>query len=186
MGGFISTLKALFSTIADRDRRIIMVGLDAAGKSTILYKINLGEVLTTIPTIGFNVETVQYKSLNMQIWDVGGQHKLRPLWRHYYQNTDAMIYVVDSADRERVEESKEELVHALADDALRGIPLLVFANKNDLPNAQSSKEVAKSLGLDTLRGRKWQVQSSCSITGEGLYEGMDWLSAQLKERKATA
>ena len=77
--------------------RIVLVGLDNAGKTTILYKLKLGEVVTTIPTIGFNVESVVYKNISMTVWDVGGQTKIRPLWQHYYENTDAVIYAVDSA-----------------------------------------------------------------------------------------
>ena len=80
---------------------MLMVGLDAAGKTTILYKMKLGEIVTTIPTIGFNVETVEYKNIKFTMWDVGGQDKLRPLWRHYFQNTNGVIFVVDSNDRDR-------------------------------------------------------------------------------------
>ena len=79
------------------------VGLDAAGKTTILYKLKLGEIVTTIPTIGFNVETVEYKNISFTVWDVGGQDKIRPLWRHYFQNTQGLIFVVDSNDRERID-----------------------------------------------------------------------------------
>jgi ADP-ribosylation factor family len=87
-----------------KESRILMVGLDAAGKTTILYKLKLGEVVTTIPTIGFNVETVEYKNISFTVWDVGGQDKIRPLWRHYYQNTQGIIFVVDSNDRDRIPE----------------------------------------------------------------------------------
>merc|ERR1712154_71057 len=87
------------------EMRILMVGLDAAGKTTILYKLKLGEVVTTIPTIGFNVETVEYRNLSFTVWDIGGQDKIRPLWRYYYQGTHALIYVVDSNDRERIDDS---------------------------------------------------------------------------------
>merc|ERR1712039_981272 len=95
--------------LGKQDMRILMVGLDAAGKTTILYKLKLGEVVTTIPTIGFNVETVEYKNISFTVWDVGGQDKIRPLWRHYYQNTQGLIFVVDSNDRERITEAQEEL-----------------------------------------------------------------------------
>lgn len=88
---------------------IISVGLDAAGKTTILYKLKLGEIVTTIPTIGFNVETVEYKNICFTVWDVGGQDKIRPLWRHYFQNTQGLIFVVDSNDRERIGEAEKEL-----------------------------------------------------------------------------
>ena len=99
--------------------RFLMVGLDAAGKTTILYKLKLGEVITTIPTIGFNVETVAYKNISFTVWDVGGKDKIRPLWRHYYQNTQAMIFVVDSNDRDRVDESREELARMVRPYSVR-------------------------------------------------------------------
>lgn len=88
---------------------IVLVGLDAAGKTTILYKLKLGEIVTTIPTIGFNVETVEYKNICFTVWDVGGQDKIRLLWRHYFQNTQGLIFVVDSNDRERIGEAQKEL-----------------------------------------------------------------------------
>merc|ERR1712131_371995 len=112
-----------------KEMRILMVGLDAAGKTTILYKLKLGEIVTTIPTIGFNVETVEYKNISFTVWDVGGQDKIRPLWRHYYQNTQGLIFVVDSNDRERIGEAREELMRMLNEDELRDAVLLVFANK---------------------------------------------------------
>jgi len=170
-----------------REMRILMVGLDAAGKTTILYKLKLGEVVTTIPTIGFNVETVEYKNISFTVWDVGGQDKIRPLWRHYYQNTQGIIFVVDSNDRDRLDESnghehsaKEELHHMLAEDELRDAVLLVLANKQDLPNAMSVNEVTSRLGLNQIRNRQWYIQATCATTGDGLYEGLDWLSDTLK------
>jgi len=167
-----------------------MVGLDAAGKTTILYKLKLGEVVTTIPTIGFNVETVDYKNINFTVWDVGGQDKIRPLWRHYYQNTQGIIFVVDSNDRERIDETsgteknsaREELHRMLSEDDLRDAVLLVFANKQDLPNALSVNEVTDRLGLNSVRNRQWYVQACCATTGDGLYEGLDWLSDTLAKR----
>ena len=160
-----------------------MVGLDAAGKTTILYKLKLGEIVTTIPTIGFNVETVEYKNINFTVWDVGGQDKIRPLWRHYFQNTQGLIFVVDSNDRERVGEAAEELSKMLNEDELRDAILLVFANKQDLPNAMSVAEVTEKLGLNQLRSRKWYIQSTCATSGDGLYEGLDWLSNTLAHKK---
>jgi ADP-ribosylation factor protein 1 len=166
-----------------KDVRILMVGLDAAGKTTILYKMKLGEIVTTIPTIGFNVETVEYKNIAFTVWDVGGQDKLRPLWRHYFQNTNGLIFVVDSNDRERVAAARDELHKMLAEDELRDAVLLVFANKQDLPNAMSTAEMTDKLGLHSLRQRNWFIQGTCATSGEGLYEGLDWLSANVKESK---
>jgi len=174
------------------EMRILMVGLDAAGKTTILYKLKLGEVVTTIPTIGFNVETVEYKNISFTVWDVGGQDKIRPLWRHYYQNTQGVIFVVDSNDRDRIDDSKdyehsakEELNRMLAEDELRDAVLLVFANKQDLPNAMKVQEVTERLGLNKLRNRQWYIQGTSAPTGDGLYEGLDWLSATLSKKAAS-
>ncbi|KAA3482989.1 ADP-ribosylation factor 2 [Gossypium australe] len=133
----------LFSRLfAKKEMRILMVGLDAAGKTTILYKLKLGEIVTTIPTIGFNVETVEYKNISFTVWDVGGQDK----------------------------------------DELRDAVLLVFANKQDLPNAMNAAEITDKLGLHSLRQRHWYIQSTCATSGEGLYEGLDWLSNNIANK----
>merc|ERR1719284_2318406 len=154
--------------VSNQESRILMVGLDAAGKTTILYKLKLGEVVTTIPTIGFNVETVEYKNINFTVWDVGGQDKIRKLWRYYYQNTQGLIFVVDSNDRDRIEDAREELFKMLQDDEMRDAVLLVFANKQDLPNSLSAAEVQQKLGLHNMRNRQWYIQSACATTGDGL------------------
>ncbi|CAN4087525.1 unnamed protein product [Withania somnifera] len=155
------TFTKLFSRLfAKKEMRILMVGLDAAGKTTILYKLKLGEIVTTIPTIGFNVETVEYKNISFTVWDVGGQDKIRPLWRHYFQNTRGLIFV----------------------DELRDAVLLVFANKQDLPNAMNAAEITDKLGLHSLRQRHWYIQSTCATSGEGLYEGLDWLSNNIANK----
>ncbi|XP_006833596.1 PREDICTED: ADP-ribosylation factor 2-like isoform X2 [Chrysochloris asiatica] len=158
---FEKLFKSLFGK---KEMRILMVGLDAAGKTTILYKLKLGEIVTTIPTIGFNVETVEYKNISFTVWDVGGQDKIRPLWRHYFQNTQGLIFVVDSNDRERVNEAREELTRMLAEDELRDA-------------------ITDKLGLHSLRQRNWYIQATCATSGDGLYEGLDWLSNQLKNQK---
>lgn len=109
-GGMISYFRGLLGT---REMRILILGLDGAGKTTILYRLQVGEVVTTIPTIGFNVEQVTYKNLKFQVWDLGGQTSIRPYWRCYYSNADAVIYVVDSVDRDRIGISKDELLYML-------------------------------------------------------------------------
>lgn len=114
--------------------------------------------------------------------DVGGQDKIRPLWRHYYQNTQGIIYVVDSNDRERIDEAALELQKVLREDELRDSVLLVLANKQDLPNAMSVAEVTDKLGLHSLRSRQWYIQATCATSGDGLYEGLDWLSTALKNK----
>ena len=117
MGNFLSHL--LDRLFASTPARVILIGLDNAGKTTILYKLKLNEVVTTIPTIGFNVDEVTVKNLTMTVWDVGGQTKIRPLWQYYFENNDAVIYAVDSSDQQRLEEAREELFSVLGDDRLR-------------------------------------------------------------------
>uniref|UniRef100_UPI00398EA478 ADP-ribosylation factor 4-like n=1 Tax=Pristiophorus japonicus TaxID=55135 RepID=UPI00398EA478 len=171
-----SMLERLFGR---KERRILMVGLDAAGKTTILYKLKLGEIVTTIPTIGFNVETVDYKNVCFTVWDVGGQDKIRPLWRHYFQNTQGLIFVVDSNDRERVPEALNELQKMLQENELRNAVLLVYANKQDLPNAMKVSELTEKLELNRLTGKVWCIEGTCAIQGDGLYKGLDWLCNEL-------
>eukprot|EP01115_Flamella_aegyptia_P003805 TRINITY_DN17118_c0_g1_i2.p1 TRINITY_DN17118_c0_g1~~TRINITY_DN17118_c0_g1_i2.p1 ORF type:complete len:196 (-),score=41.87 TRINITY_DN17118_c0_g1_i2:12-554(-) len=176
-GGFSSLIKSLKGK--GKEHRIVMLGLDSAGKTTILYKQKLGEVVQTTPTIGFNVETVQRKNITFSVWDVGGQDQIRGLWRHYFLNTRAIIFVVDSNDTTRLKEAKDELWKVLESPELANALLLVFANKQDLPNAMSVSEITDNLGLHSLGSRKWYIQATCATTGDGLYEGLDWLSSAL-------
>ncbi|XP_036415975.1 ADP-ribosylation factor 4-like [Colossoma macropomum] len=162
--------------------RLLIVGLDAAGKTTILYKLKLGEVVTTIPTLGFNVESVEYNNISFTVWDVGGQGQIRRLWKHYYQNTKGLIFVVDSSDRERIEEASSELQTLLQEDELKDAVVLVLANKQDLPKAMPIDEMTERLGLRTMTERTWYVQSTCAVSGAGLYEGLDWLCDQISKR----
>ncbi|AQK54529.1 ADP-ribosylation factor [Zea mays] len=159
------------------EMRVVMLGLDAAGKTTILYKLQIGEVLSTVPTIGFNVEKVQYKNVMFTVWDVGGQEKLRPLWRHYFNNTDGLIYVVDSLDRERIGKAKAEF-QAIIND-----PFML--NSVILKGAMTPMEVCEGLGLYDLKNRTWHIQGSCALKGDGLYEGLDWMASTLKELQAS-
>lgn len=156
-----------------------MLGLDAAGKTTILYKLKLGEVTTTIPTIGFNVEQVRFEGksiVEFTAWDVGGRDKIRSLWRHYYQYGNCAVFVVDSNDTDRIEEAKDQLHQFISEDMVRDWPLLVFANKQDLPNAIGGVELAEKLGLLSLRNRQWYLQDCNALDGSGLTEGLDWIS----------
>lgn len=185
MGLFLAKLADVFEGFKSDPSRILMLGLDAAGKTTILYKIKLNEAVTTIPTIGFNVETVTpKKGVTFTVWDVGGQFKIRQLWQHYYQNSHGLIFVVDSSDRERLQEARKELETVLSSPAMDGVPVVVFANKQDLPGAVSSSELAEELHLHKMTGRRWFIQATCAQTGEGLYEGIDELARYVKEFKA--
>jgi ADP-ribosylation factor-like protein 1 len=178
----------MFSSLLNRlwgskEVRILILGLDGAGKTTILYRLQIGEVVTTIPTIGFNVETVNYKNIKFQVWDLGGQTSIRPYWRCYYTNTDAIIYVVDSVDKDRIATSKEELLAMLDEEELKDAALLVFANKQDMEGAMSVMDVSNALGLSLLKERTWTIFKCSAVTGEGLTEGMDWLVNTIEGKK---
>ncbi|KAI8377976.1 ADP-ribosylation factor family-domain-containing protein [Radiomyces spectabilis] len=179
---------ALFSRIlgrlwGEKEVRILILGLDGAGKTTILYRLQIGEVISTIPTIGFNVETVTYKNIKFQVWDLGGQTSIRPYWRCYYSNTDAVIYVVDSVDKDRMQTSKEELHAMLEEEELKDAALLVFANKQDMEGALSEVEVADALGLSTFKNRQYAIKKTSALKGEGLTDGLDWLVNIIQEKK---
>ncbi|KAI6661897.1 hypothetical protein LOD99_9668 [Oopsacas minuta] len=164
--------------------RVLMLGLDAAGKTTILYKYKLSEQVTTVPTIGFNVETVSpVKNVSFTVWDIGGQATIRQLWRYYYQGTDGLIFIVDSTDRERFASAKEELLSILDDQDMHSVPVVVFANKQDLPGAEEPSKLATELGLDSLRGHDWYIQGTSANSGQGLYEGMEQLVRLIKENR---
>lgn len=152
-----------------------MVGLDNAGKTTVLYRLKLGEVITTIPTIGFNLETVEYRNISFTVWDVGGQQRIRTLWKYYFRDTQAVIFVVDSADKDRIQEARYELRTLIDDPDLRDAVVLVLANKQDMPYAMSADEVSSTLEMNTVKDKEWYVQPSNAITGEGLVEGLEWL-----------
>ena len=180
--GFIFS-KLWTKLLGKKNVRILMVGLDAAGKTTVLYQLKMGETVKTIPTIGFNVETLDYKGLNFTVWDVGGQDKIRVLWKHYYQNTDGLIFVVDSNDQDRIEDAAEELKKMLAEEELKDCAVLVMANKQDLNGALAPGEVTKRLGMGDLKGRTWLVQGTSATTGQGLKEGLDWMASVLLKKK---
>ncbi|KAK8809514.1 hypothetical protein WA158_000457 [Blastocystis sp. Blastoise] len=170
----------LFSSFApNKEVRILVLGLDNAGKTTILYRVQLNEAVSTVPTIGFNVETIKYKNLTFQVWDLGGQTSIRPYWRCYFPDTDAIIYVVDSADFDRLSIAHSELDVILNEDELHGVPLLVFANKQDIPGALRGDQISEGLGLTEIRDRKWTIFESDAKNGKGLTEGFDWLANEL-------
>jgi small GTP-binding protein len=166
-----------------KDVRMVMVGLDAVGKTTIMYKMKLGDTVKTIPTIGFNVEQIEYKKLSITLWDIGGQDKIRDLWKHYYENSEAIIYVVDSSDTSRIELATEELFKMLDSEELKDAPLLIYANKQDLPGALSPSELTEKMNLRSIKKREWLVQGASARDGTGLTSGLDWMASTLLKRK---
>uniref|UniRef100_A0A8C3QX88 ADP-ribosylation factor-like protein 3 n=1 Tax=Cyanoderma ruficeps TaxID=181631 RepID=A0A8C3QX88_9PASS len=165
--GLLSILRKLKST-PDQEVRILLLGLDNAGKTTLLKQLASEDISHITPTQGFNIKSVQSQGFKLNVWDIGGQRKIRPYWRNYFENTDILIYVIDSADRKRFEETGQELAELLDEEKLSGVPVLIFANKQDLLTAAPASEIAEGLNLHTIRDRVWQIQSCSALSGEGV------------------
>jgi small GTP-binding protein len=177
MGGFFSALHAF--AFGNKRAQILILGLDASGKTTIIHRIKTGNNIITVPTIGFNTETFVYGNLTFSAFDLGGQDQIRKLWHHYYPGTDAIVFIVDSADKRRFPSAKYELDELLKNPVLRNIPFLIFANKQDLPRAATTSDVATALQLFNIKDRKWKIAESIGTSGVGIDEGFEWLSKTL-------
>mmetsp|Transcript_18481 Transcript_18481/g.52166 ORF Transcript_18481/g.52166 Transcript_18481/m.52166 type:complete len:215 (-) Transcript_18481:182-826(-) len=164
--------------------KIVIVGLNNAGKTTILYKLHLGQVVMTQPTIGSNVEEVKHGSITFQVWDLGGQENLRATWTMYFQETDAIVFVVDSNDQDNMVLAKMELFNVVLSEDLKHACLLVLANKQDIVGCRTAGEIAEDLSLHTIRTHEWQIQSCCALTGEGLQEGLEWIATRIRAKQA--
>ncbi|KAM9454072.1 ADP-ribosylation factor-like protein 11 [Clarias gariepinus] len=148
---------------------VVLLGLDSAGKSTLLYRLHRGALMETTPTIGFNVVTLQLnKKSVLTIWDVGGQGSLRPNWRYYLEGCKALVFVVDASDRTRIDEAKMALKNILSDHNLEAVPLMVLANKTDIPNSMDLNEVCQELDLVSYTDRVWEIQACSALKGLGL------------------
>lgn len=159
---------------ATKELRLLLLGLDNAGKTTILKSLASEDITQITPTQGFNIKSVQNENFNLNVWDIGGARKIRPYWRNYFENTDLLIYVVDSADIQRLEETAQELSELLIEEKLRGIPLLVYANKQDLSQSVMAADIADRLRLHNIKDRDWQIQSCVATQGKGVKEGLEW------------
>jgi len=181
MGGSLSFLSSPL--------HIVMVGLDSAGKTTVLYRLKFNQYISTVPTIGFNCEKIRgttgkCKGVDFVMWDVGGQEKLRPLWRAYTRATDGIVFVVDSSDVERFDEAKVELHRTLR--AHPRVPLMVLANKQDLPGATPINIVQQALDLKGPQMQQCHVIPTCAVIGEGLSEGLEDLYRMIQKQKSSA
>ncbi|XP_058449098.1 ADP-ribosylation factor-like protein 2 [Malaya genurostris] len=178
--GFLTILKKMKQK--EKEMRILLLGLDNAGKTTILKRFN-GEPIDQIsPTLGFNIKTLEYKNYTLNMWDVGGQKSLRSYWRNYFECTDGLVWVVDSTDRMRMESCREELALLLQEERLAGATLLVLANKQDLPGALTSSEIKDVLGLEKIETHHWVIHGVSAVTGLKLVEAIDWLVDDISKR----
>uniref|UniRef100_A0A5K3FYX0 ADP-ribosylation factor-like protein 5B n=1 Tax=Mesocestoides corti TaxID=53468 RepID=A0A5K3FYX0_MESCO len=144
-------LSRIWNYFRSEGTKIVIVGLDNAGKSTILYQFVLNETVQTSPTIGSNVEEFRWRNLHLVMWDLGGQESLRPTWGTYYAGS----------------EFKTELYKILAAEDLRKAKILIFANKQDVIGCMSVVEVGHKLNLTSIKDHPWHIQACCALTGEG-------------------
>ncbi|KAK6110233.1 Uncharacterized protein BM_BM10979 [Brugia malayi] len=172
-----------FKNQPGKEFRILLLGLDNAGKTTILKNLASEDIKHITPTQGFNIKSVVSDDVKLNVWDIGGQRKIRPYWKNYFENTDILIYVIDSCDRKRFDETGMELFELLDEEKLKNVPLLVYANKQDLATAAKANEIAEGLHLLSIRDRSWQIQACSAVTGEGIKDGMDWISKNLRQQQ---
>lgn len=177
--GLLTLLRKLKRT--DKEARILVLGLDNAGKTTALKRLADEDITHTMPTQGFNIKSVVHEGFKLNVWDIGGQKTIRPYWRNYFDQTDALVYVIDCADRRRIDETGVELQALLEEEKLAGVPVLIFANKKDLMNAMSPDELTEVLHLHDIRDRTWHIQHCSAKTSEGLQDGMEWLVKNIKK-----
>ena len=168
----------------ERELRLLMLGLDNAGKTTVVKKFNGEDIDMISPTLGFNIKTLEFRGFKLNIWDVGGQTSLRSYWRNYFEQTDGLIWVVDSADRARLQDCKAELQELMQQERLAGASLLVFANKQDIEGALTAEQIRQELGLDELSATKrhWRIMACSAFTGAGLADGVSWLVQDIASR----
>jgi len=167
-----------------KEIRLVLIGLDLAGKTSILNRLKYTEAGSTTPTVGFNFETISFKNIDFNIWDTGGQDKIRDLWKHYYEQVDGVLFVVDSKDEARLDEAKDALHRALHDINLKDAFLCVLANKRDLENCLSVETMKNRLQLSSFpETRVWALKEVSALKGTGLEDVLIWAAKQKKWRK---
>lgn len=164
----------------DEEIKLLILGLDNAGKTTILKNLSNEESKDISPTQGFNVKAIVNDTFRLNLWDIGGQDEIRQYWKYYFEKVSGLVFVVDSSDEERVCECNKELKILLTEQQLTNVPLLVFANKQDLMGLEVDEIISK-LELNSINERKWSIFACSAIKGEGLSEGMKWLVSNLKQ-----
>lgn len=183
MGVILSKISCLFESLRNEPARILLLGLDSVGKTTILYKMHLNHTLSTLPTIGFNVETLEpIEGLRLHVWDIGGQDKLRGIWKFYIKNCEGLFYVVDSSDRERIELARNELYNLLDFEEMKKIPVIIIANKQDIEFSMSLVEIEKAMKLQEITNQ-YHIYGTCATTGEGLLKSFSHMTELIKENR---
>ncbi|CAL8179155.1 unnamed protein product [Prunus armeniaca] len=174
-------LLSIIRKIKRKEKEIL--GLTIPGKTTIVLRINGEDTSVVSPTLGFNIKTITYQKYTLNIWDVGGQKTIRSYWRNYFEQTDGLVWVVDSSDLRRLDDCKMELDNLLKEERLSGSSLLILANKQDIKGALTPEEIAKVLNLEAMdKTRHWEIVGCSAYTGDRLLEGFDWLVQDIASR----
>ncbi|XP_061693451.1 ADP-ribosylation factor-like protein 11 [Syngnathoides biaculeatus] len=169
-------------TQSSKSPQVILMGLDSAGKTTLLARLLSGKVMDTTPTIGFNVGTFDLdKRTSLTVWDVGGQKSMRPNWRFYLDDCKALVFVVDSSDPSRMPEARKALKKVLKEEKLRGIPLMVLSNKVDQPDTMTVQEISDRLGMSNYPQLQWEIQACSALKGMGLHQAFASIAKLIKK-----
>lgn len=180
----VATMGSVNSRSHRAEAHVVMMGLDLAGKTTLLYKLKGYQLVKTLPTVGFNVEPLEAPGhMSLTLWDVGGQTQLRASWKDYLEGTDILVYVLDSTDKARLPEAVAELTEVLAHPSMARVPFLVLANKQEVPDALPLVEIRDRLGLERFRDRRWELRACSALTGAGLPEALQSLRSLLRSQR---
>uniref|UniRef100_A0A7S4BDB3 ADP-ribosylation factor-like protein 6 n=1 Tax=Chrysotila carterae TaxID=13221 RepID=A0A7S4BDB3_CHRCT len=184
--GIFKKFSSLFSTTnKPGGARILCVGLDNSGKSTIInyLKPKKAAAAEVVPTVGFTVDTFSKNGITFTVFDMSGQGRYRNLWEHYYKEVAGIIFCIDSTDKIRMCVAKDELESLLSNLVGKGIPILFFANKMDLPTAATPVDCVQQLELDKIGDKPWHIAASNALSGEGIEEGITWLGEQMAKQQ---
>ncbi|CAG8697382.1 12209_t:CDS:2, partial [Gigaspora rosea] len=149
---FLDWLRSLFFKT---ELELTLVGLQNSGKTTLVNVIASGQFSEDmIPTVGFNMRKVTKGSVTMKLWDIGGQPRFRSMWERYCRGVNAIVFVIDSADHEKLDAARTELRNLLEKPQLANIPVLVLGNKNDLPDALPVEKIIDEMNLKSINNRE--------------------------------
>eukprot|EP01067_Filipodium_phascolosomae_P004201 Filipodium_phascolosomae@DN2737_c1_g1_i2.p1 len=178
--GFLSILRKIKRK--EKEMRILFLGLDNAGKTTIVSRIIDGDITDIAPTVGFEIRTIYMNGCRVNIWDIGGQRSIRTFWKNYFESTDGLVWVVDCADTGRLSLCKHELHKLLLEDKLIGASLLIYANKQDLPGAMDLQTLRQYLQLDTITTHNWKLCGCSAYLNEDVLQPAHWLLEDIAKR----
>ena len=173
----------------EKEVKLMFLGLDRSGKTSILKCIAGENIEKYVPTFGFNIRNFEMNNCVLNIWDIGGQQGLRAYWNTYCDESDGCVFVIDSSDPERLMEASNVLMNILDEEALSHVPLLIVGSKSDLKDAISKEEVVshdqmiQKLCLNDIEGQKWKYVSTSAKSGEGIVEGLTWMLQNLPKLK---